>query len=95
MSGKGSTRRPGEGYADGWGRAFGFKIDPRCTRPLGSIMANDCRCPYCSGLIPEEDDERTICRKQEPSDGGIQRSSSDGSQSKRSARHCGTPFKRY
>jgi len=41
------------------------KKDPRCKRPEGSVMADICMCPYCSGYIPpetnnnKEDNERT------------------------------------
>ena len=31
--GKGSGRRPGEGYQDGWDRIFGKKPDPKPQQP--------------------------------------------------------------
>lgn len=53
MSSKGSVRRPGIGYADGWESIFSAPTAQPCEPCGGSGKipgdAGPVKCPYCSG----------------------------------------------
>lgn len=50
--GKGSGRRPGTGYQDGWARIFGPK-EPDCTQCTQCAPASECRASAVGASVCE------------------------------------------